>query len=554
MPDYGHDLLFGVFLPPLAARAETVLSLAERADALSLDLVSFQDHPYQPAFLDTWTLLTAAATRTRQARLFPNVANLPLRDPAVLARSAASLDILSGGRVELGLGAGAFWDAIAAMGGPRRTPKEAVAALAEAIEVIRALWKPGRGVKFAGRHYRLDGTKPGPLPVHPIGIWLGAYRPRMIRLTGRVADGWIPSSAYAPPETLADMNAIIDEAAHAAGRSPGEIRRLYNVGGRFTGTGAEFLQGPPAVWVEQLAELALTDGISGFVLTVDLDAESDIQRFAEEVVPGVRELVEAERRTTRREPTSSDSDRATVETHESARGASVNTRPNLAAGETTQTRPTHADGRGAANVFTVLGVTPTPDTGERLTNATPWDESERPHAPAPDPDTTYTVEGRTESQRLVAIHDHLRDELRQIRDIVAQVLDGAADVAAARSAINAMTIRQNNWTVGAYCQSYCRIVTVHHTIEDQALFPHLRKADPRLGPVVDRLELEHHAIAGILDRLDAALVAFVKNPASAPELRFQVDVLTDALLSHLSYEEHELLEPLARFPFEAGLA
>ena len=112
--------------------------------------------------------------------MFPNVANLPLRPPAVLARSVASLDILSGGRVELGLGAGAFWDAIEAIGGPRRTPREAVDALEEAIGVIRALWTPGRTPRIDGEHYRLHGAKPGPFPVHPVGIWLGAYKPRML--------------------------------------------------------------------------------------------------------------------------------------------------------------------------------------------------------------------------------------------------------------------------------------------------------------------------------------------------------------------------------------
>ena len=117
MPDYRHDLQFGVFITPLAAQADGVLELARLADVVGLDIVSFQDHPYQPRFLDTWTLLSVVAAATTNVRVAPNVANLPLRQPVVLARSAASLDILSGGRVELGLGAGTFWDAIEANGG-----------------------------------------------------------------------------------------------------------------------------------------------------------------------------------------------------------------------------------------------------------------------------------------------------------------------------------------------------------------------------------------------------------------------------------------------------
>src|SRR4051794_34971315 len=230
MADYGQELLFGTFVTPSSRAPEAVVALAQLAEQAGLDLVTFQDHPYQPAFLDTWTLLSYVAARTSTVRLAPNVANLPLRQPAVLARSAASLDILSGGRVELGLGAGAFWEAIEAMGGRRKAPRDAVDALAEAIEIVRAIWDTDAagGVKVGGEHYRVVGAKRGPAPAHAIEIWLGAYRPRMLRLTGRVADGWLPSLGYTSVEQLADGNAVIDEAAQEAGRSPGAVRRLLN--------------------------------------------------------------------------------------------------------------------------------------------------------------------------------------------------------------------------------------------------------------------------------------------------------------------------------------
>src|SRR5690606_7519338 len=133
------------------------------ADRAGLDLVTFQDHPYQPAYLDTWTLISYAAARTERIRLGTNVLNLPLRPPAVVARAAASLDLLSGGRFELGIGAGGFWDAIAAMGGRRLAPAEAVEALAEAIGIIRDLWDTGatRIVRHEGRHHRVVGAKRG---------------------------------------------------------------------------------------------------------------------------------------------------------------------------------------------------------------------------------------------------------------------------------------------------------------------------------------------------------------------------------------------------------
>jgi len=513
MPDYGHELEFGVFLPPAADQVGETIQLAQAADDVGLELVSVQDHPYNGSFVDTWTLLSVLAAATERVRVFPNVANLPLRPPAMLARSAATLDLITGGRVELGLGAGAFWDAIAAMDGPRRTPAESVDALAEAIDVIRALWTPGRGVRLDGRHYSLSGAHPGPFPVHPIGIWLGAYKRRMLQLTGRAADGWLPSSPYAPPEQLAGMNRIIDDAAADAGREPADIRRLYNISGSFAGDGGEFLRGPAKVWVEQLAELALVDGISGFVLMVDSGGAGHLRRFAEEVAPGVRELVTQER--------------------------------NLLSDRTSASRPAVVTGP----VHDSLGVVPTPDDGHRLSTTRLWDESERPAAPPASAGAVYTAAGRAGSQQLIDVHDHLRAELSRVRALVQQVKAGTLDVGAARSEINTMTMRQNNWTLGAYCESYCRLVTMHHTLEDRSLYPQLRRGDARLAPVLDRLTEEHQIIHEVLERVDAALVDTVRDPeggAALTELSDAVDLLTDTLLSHLSYEERELVEPMSR--------
>ena len=294
MTDYGHDLLFGAFLTPTAAQHREVLTLARLCEGVGLDLVSVQDHPYQARFLDCWTLLAVIAAETSTIRVVPDVLNLPLRPPAVLARAVASLDLLSGGRVELGLGAGAFWDAIEAMGGPRRTPGEAVRALGEAIAVLRALWVPGRDpIRYEGTHYRLDGARPGPVPAHHVGIWVGATKPHMLALVRRLADGWLPSAAYVEPGRLAALNLDIDHAAERAGREPSDIRRLYNINGTFAGPGRALLQGPPEVWVDQLTDLTLRDGMSAFILASD--DSHDLTRFGAEVAPAVRERVAAER-------------------------------------------------------------------------------------------------------------------------------------------------------------------------------------------------------------------------------------------------------------------
>lgn len=290
MADYGRPVRFGIFPTPEAAAFEEIMTLARVADREGLDLIGIQDHPYQRRYLDTWMLMATVLARTERVTVFPDVASLPLRPPAVLATSAASLDVMSGGRFELGLGAGAFWEAIAAMGGPRRTPGEAVDALVEAIEVIRLMWSDQRSVRFDGEHYRLAGVKPGPPPVHPMGIWLGAGGPRMLSVVGRLADGWVPSSGWATPDKLPDMHARVDDAAARAGRDPAEITRVYNVWGTIDGSGG-FLQGSVADWVEQLSELVVVHGMDSFVFGPAEDPVPQAHIFAAEVAPAVRERV-----------------------------------------------------------------------------------------------------------------------------------------------------------------------------------------------------------------------------------------------------------------------
>ena len=295
MPDYGLPLRFGTFITPAADPPEHAVDLAVLSEELGFDLVTFQDHPYQPAFLDTWTLLTWAAARTSRIHLAANVHNLPLRPPAVLARSAASLDLLSGGRFELGLGAGGFWDAIEGMGGRRLTPGQAVDALDEALEVIHALWAVGERapLRIDGDHYRLKGAKRGPAPAHDIPIWIGAAKPRMLRLVARKGDGWLPSFQWVGIDGLDAGNLVIDEAATAAGRDPREIRRMLNLGGAFTAQRSAPFQGPPHTWVDDLVGLALEQGVATFILASDDPAT--MATFASEVIPEVRARVEEER-------------------------------------------------------------------------------------------------------------------------------------------------------------------------------------------------------------------------------------------------------------------
>ncbi|MDT0468951.1 LLM class flavin-dependent oxidoreductase [Streptomyces gibsoniae] len=291
-----HPLEFGVALNPEAARTEELVRLARLADNRGLRLLGVMDHPYMPTTLDSWTLLSVLAASTEHIRLFPDVANLPLRPPAMLAKAAASLDLLSGGRVELGLGAGAaVQHGGGGMGGPRRSMKEAIEALEEGIAVIRRVWAASdEPAVYDGKHYRLEGVVPGPAPAHPIGVWVGAYGPRMVELTGRLADGWLPSFPYLDPAAFLKVNKSVDDSAVAASRSPSDVRRLYNIIGRIDPAGSGQFNDGPDSWIERLVELAVEGQVSGFMITPMADHDHQIEVFTAEIVPAVREALSKE--------------------------------------------------------------------------------------------------------------------------------------------------------------------------------------------------------------------------------------------------------------------
>jgi alkanesulfonate monooxygenase SsuD/methylene tetrahydromethanopterin reductase-like flavin-dependent oxidoreductase (luciferase family) len=290
--DLQQEARFGGNVDPTANDPGWPLRLSRTIELAGLDYIGIQDHPYNAGFLDTWSLIATLLQATERVHIFPNVANLPLRPPVMLAKAAATLDVLSGGRLELGLGAGAFQAGIEAMGGPGRSKGEAFEALEEAVQIIKAYWSGSPSVRFAGVHYTVKGARPGPQPAHPIGLWLGVYGPRGLSLTGRLADGWLPSSSYAPPERLPELQERINDAALAAGRQPQAIRRLYNVMGLITdGPRRDFLTGPVDYWVDELTRLVVEVGMDTFIYWPADDRLSQLERFAAEVVPAVREQV-----------------------------------------------------------------------------------------------------------------------------------------------------------------------------------------------------------------------------------------------------------------------
>ena len=275
---HASRLQFGVSLPPVVQPFSAHLELAGAAEAVGLDLIGIQDHPYQPRYVDTLALIGLLLARTDRIRFFPDVANLPLRPPAVLAKTAATLDLLSEGRFELGLGAGGYW--------------QAIDALEEAVGVIRAMWRGERGVELPGARYSLHGASTGPRPAHDVGIWLGAQSPRMLALTGQAADGWAaPIPSYLPYEDWAEAQERIDAAARQAGRSPAHVRRIAQVVGTVTAEpgapwqpiGAEPIRGTAEQWTEVIRFLTTELRFDSVVFWPEHASVEQIERFGRDV-------------------------------------------------------------------------------------------------------------------------------------------------------------------------------------------------------------------------------------------------------------------------------
>jgi alkanesulfonate monooxygenase SsuD/methylene tetrahydromethanopterin reductase-like flavin-dependent oxidoreductase (luciferase family) len=285
------DLLFGLGLSTSAAPGADPVAGARRAEDLGFDFVSVSDHPCgtQPTF-ETWTMLSWIAAATTRIRVGPRVLGVPYRPPPMVAKMAETLNRLSGGRLILGLGGGYSDDEFRAFGLRVPSPGEKVAGLEEAILIARGLWSHA-AFTFQGRHYHTDGADIEPKPARPIPIWLGTFGERALALTGRLADGWIPSHGSAPPDRVPAMRERIVSAARAAGRDPAEITCAYHmqvrVGERARGQGS-VVAGPPGMVAEELIGFTKL-GFTAFSLAPDgPGADEQAERLAREVIPAVR--------------------------------------------------------------------------------------------------------------------------------------------------------------------------------------------------------------------------------------------------------------------------
>src|ERR1700760_5957 len=274
------ELIFGVGVPASAGAGDDPVGRAGAAERLGYDFVSAADHPCGPdPSYETATMLTWIAARTSRIKVASRVLAVPFRRPARVAKRAASLDLLSGGRFILGLGAGYVDEEIVALGGPALSPAEKIDGLAEAIQVIRGGWTRS-GYTQQGRQYSVRDLELEPKPGRPIPIWLGAFGPRALAVTGRLADGWIPSLGYLPTEQFPALRRRIDAAAapagrdpatppaaEPAGRDPAHIRSILNLPVRIDPAATphpDLVTGSASQVAAQLHDLVTRYGFTGF--------------------------------------------------------------------------------------------------------------------------------------------------------------------------------------------------------------------------------------------------------------------------------------------------
>lgn len=282
-------LLFGVSIPSAAGPDNDPVGQARTAERLGFDFVSTSDHPGSdhPVF-ENWTMLTWIAAATSRITVMPRVLGVPLRLPALVAKSAESLSRLSDGRLILGLGAGYDDQELTSLGLAAGTPGDKLRGLRDAVAIMDGLWRQPGGFSYDGPVYSTRDAHLEPKPVRPIPIWLGTFGPRALELTGQVADGWIPSRGYMPDEQIPVMRQRVLDAAQRAGRDPAQVTCALNLSVRLASSDhrdADQFEGTPARIADGLrhyVELGFT--AFSFIVAGDEPA-GQVERLAEEVLP-----------------------------------------------------------------------------------------------------------------------------------------------------------------------------------------------------------------------------------------------------------------------------
>lgn len=287
------DALFGLDVSTSAAPGADPVAEAVLAEASGFDFVSASDHPSGdiPSY-ETWTMLTWLAAKTHRVRILTRVLGVPYRPPAMVAKMAETLHRLSDHRLILGLGGGGSDAEFRAFG--LRVPasgREKIDGLEEAVHIIRGLWSEPR-LTFTGQLYHTDAAPLEPKPDQPIPIWLGTFGARGLAMTGRVADGWIPTLGFVPAERFPAMRDQVLAGARAAGREPEELTCALNVevlvADRPPADASAAIAGPPAAVAEQLAKYLSLGFTAVNVKPSGPDRAGQVERLAQEVIPALR--------------------------------------------------------------------------------------------------------------------------------------------------------------------------------------------------------------------------------------------------------------------------
>jgi probable F420-dependent oxidoreductase len=285
------DLLFGINVSTSAAPGADPLADARKAEELGFDFVSASDHLHgtDPTH-ETWTMLSWIAAGTSRIRVASRVLAVPYRNPAVTAKMAATLDRLSGGRLILGMGGGYSDEEFRAFGLGEPSPRDKVDGMEDAIRIARGLWSE-RSFTFQGRRYRTDRAELEPKPERRIPIWLGTYGDRALAATGRLADGWIPSLGFAPPERVPGMRDRILAAARESGREPEEITCVYNLEVRVierADPDPSVVSGPSGAVAERMIGFLELGFTAMNLMPTGSGQDEQAERLAREVIPEVR--------------------------------------------------------------------------------------------------------------------------------------------------------------------------------------------------------------------------------------------------------------------------
>ena len=286
-------LSFGLGIPLAPEPGYDPVADGRRAEELGFDFLSIADHPATTnGSYEAWTVLSWIAASTTRIGLATRVLGVPYRSPALVAKMAETFDRLSDGRLILGLGGGYSDDEFSAFGLPVPTAREKVDGLADAIRIARGLWSEPE-FSYAGPVHRVEAAAIRPRPEHRIPIWLGTFGDRALALTGRMADGWIPSLGSAPVERVTAMRDKIFAAAESAGRDPAEITLAYHFEVDPSPTAPDepwVVSGPTGRIAETLAGFAGLGFTALSIVPGGPDRGETMDRLAGEIIPAVREL------------------------------------------------------------------------------------------------------------------------------------------------------------------------------------------------------------------------------------------------------------------------